>query len=72
MVLVSVPSWMQELVPVTELILIESPQNLRLVEEVLMEHPWQQQPVTHCIEDANMMDSLHYLDHPNIYEDMAF
>lgn len=72
MVLVSVPSWMQELVPVTELILIESPQNLRLVEEVLVEHPRQQQPVTHCIEDANMMDSLHCLDHPNIYEDMAF
>ena len=72
MVLVSVPSWMQELVPVTELILIESPQNLRLVEEVLVEHPRQRQPVTHCIEDANMMDSLHCLDHPNIYEDMAF
>ena len=72
MVLVPVPSWMQELVPVTELILIEGPQNLRLVEEVLVEHSWQQQPVTDCIEDANMMDSLHCLDHPNIYEDMAF
>ena len=72
MVLVPVPSWMQELVPVTELILIEGPQNLRLVEEVLVEHSWQQQPVTDCIEGANMMDSLHCLDHPNIYEDMAF